>query len=197
MAASAVCEHGFSTTENRPDEPVKSRFHSAWPGWLGSAGMQHAGDLGPRLQPVRDVERGRLMPRQPHAHGAQAAQGQKAILRPGAQPQILMRALDMGRGALIRGDHAEHRIGMADDIFRRRLHGDIGAMRERLEVERRRPGVVEGEPDAARPAGLGDGGQVLHLEGLRAGRFGDDQPRPLGDQVGDARADGRIVESAR
>ncbi len=32
MAATAASEAGFSTIENRPDEPEKSRFQSAWPG---------------------------------------------------------------------------------------------------------------------------------------------------------------------
>ena len=29
---------GFSTKAKRPEAPVKSRFHSAWPGSLSSAG---------------------------------------------------------------------------------------------------------------------------------------------------------------
>ena len=94
--------------------------------------MQHTGDFRPRFQPMRDLKGRRLMTSQPDAHGAQAAQGEIAVLRPGAQPQILVGALDIGRGALIGGDQAEHRIGMADDIFGRRLDGDVRPMRSGL-----------------------------------------------------------------
>ena len=38
IAATATFETGFKTTLKRPEAPVKSRFHSAWPGQQGKAG---------------------------------------------------------------------------------------------------------------------------------------------------------------
>ena len=52
-----------------PEEPVKSRRQMAWPGWLGRAGMQHPGDFRPPLQPMGDLQRRRLVPSEPDAHG--------------------------------------------------------------------------------------------------------------------------------
>ena len=66
-------------------------------------------------------------------------------------------------------------------------------MGERFEKQRRRPSVVEDDHGARGMRGLGDGRNVLHLEGLRARRFGEDDLRFLGDELLDARANERVV----
>ena len=67
-------------------------------------------------------------------------------------------------------------------------------MVEGLEIERRRPGIVDGD---ARPAGMGDLGyrrHILHLEGLRTRRLQIDQLRLRAHQLRDAGADGGVEE---
>ena len=57
-AYTAFCGTGLSTMLNNPHAPVKSRFHSAWPGWLAMRRMQQPQHLGPLLQPARHGEAG-------------------------------------------------------------------------------------------------------------------------------------------
>ena len=67
-------------------------------------------------------------------------------------------------------------------------------MVERLEVERRRPGVVDQHGRAVLLGDRGDRVDVLHLEGLRAGRLEIDDLGVGLDQLLDAGADHRIEE---
>ncbi len=83
------------------------------------------------------------------------------------------------------------------NILVRGVDHDVGAERQRLVVKRRRPAVVDQYADAAWFCRGCDGGQVLHLESQRAGTFHPDGPGVLGDQVGDAAADPRIVIADR
>ena len=175
-------EAGFSTIENSPEAPVKSRFHSAWPGSDGKSGVDHPRDLGPFGKPARDLKRRALMALKPHAEAAQAPQAEIDVLRPRAKAEVLMRLGDRRRASLVHGDGAEHDVRMAADIFRRCLDRDIGAMGERLEIERRRPGIVENDHRSGSMRGLGDGRNVLHLECLRARRFGEHDLGLLGDE---------------
>ena len=133
------------------------------------------------------------MARKPHAEAAQAPQAEIDILGPGAEAKLVMRASNRGAGLLGRGDGAEHRIGMTHDIFGGGLDRYVGAVRERLEIERRRPRVVQNDNSAARMRRLGDGRNVLHLEGLRAWRLGEHHFGVVGDELVDAGADQRIV----
>ena len=48
-------------------------------------------------------------------------------------------------------------------------------MIERAKSERRRPGIVHGDERAAPVRNVGYGGNVLHLERQRSGRFGEDE----------------------
>ena len=71
---------GFSTTPNRPDAPVKSRFHRSWPARAGSAGYSTSSTSGPRAQPRRHRQRVLLVARHPHRERAQAAQAEEAVV---------------------------------------------------------------------------------------------------------------------
>ena len=155
--------------------------------------MDHPRDLGPFRQPTRNLKRRLLMPRQPHAEAAQTPQAEIDVLRPDAETEILMRLGDRSQGFLVHGDGAEHDVGMATDIFRRRLNGHVGTMGERLEIERRRPSIVENDHRAGSVRGLGDGRDVLHFESLRAGRFGENDFRLLGDELCDVGTDAGVV----
>ena len=61
---------------------------------------------------------------------------------------------------------------MAGEIFGAGLDRDVDAMGVGREEERRRPGVVDDDAGAARVRNLGDRGNILDFERLRAGRFG-------------------------
>ena len=112
---------------------------------------------------------------------------------PGQTPSSSLARGDVLGGARIRGDGAEHRVGMADDVLGRRLNRHVDAVLERPEVERARPGVVHQQPQLALGGDARDRRDVLHLEGLRAGAFGEDEARVGAHEIGDAGADQRIV----
>ncbi len=66
------------------------------------------------------------------------------------------------------GDHTQHHVGVADDVFRGCLDGDVDAKLERPQIEAGTPSVIE---DAHRPCGFRRGRcapDVLDLEGQRA-----------------------------
>ena len=64
---------------------------------------------------------------------------------------------------------------MAGRVFGGGVHGHVDAVLERLEVERRRPGIVHDDDGAAGMRRLGDRRNVLHLVGVRARRFREHQ----------------------
>ncbi len=155
MAASLACETGFSTIENSPEAPVKSRRPQRVSGIGGKGGVNHARDLGPLRQPARKLEPRRLMPLKPHAEAAQAPQAEIDILGPGAEPEILMR---LGNRPEQPAPLSVMAPSMASAwptmIFGGGLDRHIDAVGERLEVERRRPGVVQDHDRAGRHARL-------------------------------------------
>ena len=83
---------------------------------------------------------------------------------------------------------------MADDVLGAGVDREIAAVVERLEVERRRPGIVDQHGGAVLLGDAGDGIDVLHLEGLRAGRLEIDHLGVGLDQLLDAGADHGIEE---
>ncbi len=82
---------------------------------------------------------------------------------------------------------------MAADVLGRGVDAEVDAVLEGLEVQRRRPGVVEHGENASTARGRGDRGHVLHLEGQRAWRFHVDDPGLGPDQARDLGADQRVV----
>src|SRR3546814_10624467 len=68
----------------------------------------------------------------------------------------------------------------------------VHAVSERLEEQRRRPGVVDQDLRAACPRCGGDRRDVLHLEGLRSRRLQVDHFRVVPDQFADPGADRRV-----
>src|SRR3546814_4961861 len=74
------------------------------------------------------------------------------------------------------GDRADHHVRMAHDIFGAGEDRDVDAMRQRREIERRRPGIVDQRDDAARAGDGGDRRDILHLERQGTGGFEEDGP---------------------
>jgi hypothetical protein len=66
--------------------------------------------------------------------------------------------------AFVRGDVTDHHIGMAADIFCGRLYRQIDAMFERIEEDRRGPGVVEQNRRAVLACNASNRRNVLHFE---------------------------------
>ena len=154
IAATAVFGTGFRTMANSPEEPVKSRFQSAWPGSEGRAGCSTRA-TSTRLPSHRQA-------RSPIADGARAGRPRCASpegrdRHPQGQDRAQDRrvcSLDRARGLVARSDRAEHGVGMTDDIFGGGLDRDVDPVRERLEEERRRPGVVHDHHGACFMRGL-------------------------------------------
>ncbi len=155
--------------------------------------MDHALDLWPPRQPLGQQQRRGLMPLEPDAKRPQAAQAEIDILWTRTKPEILVRPPHRRRCLFRRGDGAEHGVGMADDIFGGGLDRDIDPVGERLEEQRRRPGIVHDDHGAGLMRGFGDRWDVLHLEALRAGRLGEHHLGPVAEQILDRRADQRVV----
>ncbi len=162
----------------------------------GQRGVEDAGDLRLPVQPARDLQAALLMAGEADGEGAQAAQGEPGLVGAGALAEDAAGALEALGEGLGGGDRAEHQVRMAADIFGAGEDGEIDAERDRGEVERGRPGVVDQGGDTARFGGGADGGDVLHLERMGAGAFEEDGAGPVGDQGGDAGADQRDRNNA-
>jgi len=78
---------------------------------------------------------------------AQAAQGQKAILRPRAHGEEIVGLAQLFVPFVVGRHQTQHQIGMAGQIFRARLHRQIDAALVRREKQRRRPCVVHDDAD--------------------------------------------------
>ena len=196
-------EHGgdrraLDAVAQREREQARRAFELLLPvlvaGAVRQGRVQHLVDLGPGLQPVGDLEAALLMVAQAHAHRAEAAQGEVAIVGRGVEAERLAgRLCDLEHLARGTGDDAHHRVGVTDDVLGSGVDGDIAAVVERLEVERRRPGIIDHD---GRAGLFGDGGHavdVLYLEGLRARRLEIDDLGVGPHQLGEAfAADHRI-----
>jgi hypothetical protein len=82
-AATPASDTGFSTIEKRPEEPVKSRFHSAMARMIGQGRVDDAQHLGPVAEPCRKRQPLAFRLAQPKLHRAQAAQREKHVLGAG------------------------------------------------------------------------------------------------------------------
>ena len=133
------------------------------------------------------------MPLEAHVERPQASETEIGFFRSRAGAECFLGVVDEARRTRVGRHGTEHRIGMTDDVFGRRLDRDVGTKRQRLAVERRRPCVVGDDPDVFRVGRRCDCRNVLHLERLRAGALDDDEARVGLEVLGDAGADGRII----
>ena len=138
--------------------------------------VEHARDFRPGLQPARHGERILLVPLQPHRQCAQPAQREIDIVGAGAVAEIGGHRAHRQVHLLVGDDRAEHHVGVADDVFGRRVDRDIDAVLERAEQVGRGPGVVHQHLGAGFVRRRGDRRHVLHLEGQRARGFDDRRP---------------------
>jgi len=130
-----------------------------------------------------------------HGQGAQSAQREVDIVGSGGNAELAHRAADDLLVGGRTGDHAQHRVGVADHVFGTGLDRNVDAEIEGPEMNRRRPSRVHDERYVGSLGGRGDSGDVLHLEGQGAGRLGVDQARIRSDQRGDVGADAGVVVS--
>src|SRR6266404_3904945 len=108
---------------------------------------------------------------EPYAERAQTAQSEIGFIARGTEAQRAMGVDQPVLMSCVGGDRAHHDVGMAADVFRHCLHREIDAMAKRIEIERRRPGVVEDHGRAALVRDSRNGRDVLYLEGERTGAF--------------------------
>ena len=158
--------------------------------------MQHPADFGAALQPAGEDQPVLVVLAQPHPERAQPAEREIDIVRPAIGAEIGGGLANFGPQRLAGGDRADHHVGMADDVFGRRLHRDIDAVLERLEQHAGGPGIVHDHHRAGRVGGGGDRRDIGHLEGERARRFDIDDAGPVADQPGHTAAD-RGIEIGR
>ena len=82
---------------------------------------------------------------------------------------------------------------MAADIFRARQDREIHTHRDRLELKRRRPAVVEQGDDPLLVRDRANGRDVLDFEAVGARALHEDGARSVADQFREAGADQRII----
>ena len=105
-----------------------------------------------------------------------------------------MRAQRLPCGFVLHRDRAQQQIAVAADILRHRLHGDVHAMRQRVEQHARRPGVVHDHQRSMGVRDFGDCRNVLHLHGDRAGALAPHQARGRLEQRLDLAPDGGRIK---
>ena len=101
-------------------------------------GMQHARHFRTTLKPSGELESRFLVAFQADRHGAQAAQGEEAIIAARTQPKTRMGIRQLFGVCRIGRYITEHHVGVAADIFGHRLDRQVGAVRKRVEMERRK-----------------------------------------------------------
>ncbi len=155
--------------------------------------MQHAQDFRPFSS--------QRATRKPDCCGARAARAmvrkprsaKKHVVGPDAQAHRLHHSLERRQSFGVCRHAAEHDVGMAADIFCAGLDRQIDAFFEGAGIKRRRPGIVHQHYRAFIVRDACDGGNVLHLEALRAGHFDEHRARVRLEQFVDGGADQRIV----
>ena len=139
------------TKPNRPLAPVMSRFQSAWPGSPGRAGWRTRATSGRAGEPCRDRHGRRHLPLEPDGERAQAAEA-RGRCRPARRRGreccgFLERAARVSAfAATVPSITSEWPPRYLVAACTRK----VGAVGERLEVERRRPGVVDRSTTAPR-----------------------------------------------
>ena len=108
--------------------------------------VQHPGNALHVLKGPRNRKRALLVTRQPHAHGAQAAQGHVGIVGRRANAEHREGLLDGGPCGLVGRHCADQDVRVPCGIFGGRVDGNVDAMIERLEIERCCPGGCPSTP---------------------------------------------------
>ncbi len=137
--------------------------------------MHDAGNFAARFQPFGDRDGGCHVLLQADIERADAAQAEIGFLRTRRRAECFFGIIDVLGGACVMSDRTQHRIGVADDVFGRRLDRHVGAKRKGLAQKRARPGVVGKNEQILFAGDLGDRRNVLHLEGLGARAFHKDE----------------------
>ncbi len=119
---------------------------------------------------------------QPDGEAAQAPQHGVAVVRRDGPAGVLHQQLDLlGQGRVTHGHRAHEQVRPARGVLGQGLDRDVDAQLQRAQQHPGAPGVVDHGHHAPRAGGLGDGGDVLDLEGQRGRRF---QKHQLGVRSG-------------
>src|SRR5580698_1232030 len=156
--------------------------------------VQHAFNLRPHAQPTRDIQGGSLDLLESHGERLHSAQSQTAIVRGrGAAQQLLSCTQTFVYLSVLRRYRSEQKVAVTADIFGKRLHGYVDAVRQRIEIHACRPGVIHYDQSPSSVDCLCDGWHVLYLHADRAGTLAPDDSRVGLNQAGNTCAEGRVV----
>ena len=178
MAASAVVRHRMKhQARTDPTAPRKSRFQRSCPSKRGQGGMQHASTSGGSSS-ERATSSAALPARRAEAAWCAGPAERDTVFRPGTDRHRI-EGLAQAPASIPRfgRDEAEQESEWPPEIFRAGLDAMSMPALIRRKEERRRPGVVHDQCRAACMRGLAERRDVLHLEGVRARRFGEDDFR--------------------
>ena len=134
------------------------------------------------------------MARQPNTKCPQAAQPEEHIVRSDMIAEIAVRFFQPGQCRLACCDGAEHEVGVAADVLRPGLDGEVDAVLQRPEKVRCGPGIVEQDGRAPALGHRSDRRNVHHFESQRAGRLEIDRRRVFSEQRLDPGAEPRFEE---
>jgi len=90
-------------------------------------------------------------------------------------------------------DESQQNVGVAADVFGRRVHGHIDTEVECTEVQWGRPRVVHDDQRIAGMSNFGNGRDVLDIERQRPGRLDEYDPRVGTEFAGNVGTQQRVV----
>jgi len=160
--------------------------------------VQDAFDFRAGGEPPGDGLRGSFNGREADGEGLESAEGEAAVVgRGGATDELLGFAQTAIERFVADGNGAKKDVAMTADVLGEGLHGGVDAVREGVEKDAGRPGVVEDNEDITGMGGGDDGGEVLNFHGDGAGAFAPDEASVFFDVGRDSGADGGVVKIGR
>ncbi len=133
------------------------------------------------------------MPLEPHRERADAAEREINVVGADTETVLSDEILQVSDPFLVGRDAPDRNIGVAAEIFRAGVDGEVDAGIERAEVERGRPGIVHQHGRAFGVRGRSNRRDVLHFETERSRRLDENGAGVFAHQAGDRgrRAGGR------
>ena len=130
---------------------------------LGECGMKHTIYKFVTAQPCRNLQRRRLVLAQAHAERLKTAQPLITILARSERLRRPIVVVEFRRLRLVDRHCSEQERRVSSDVLRSSMDGNVRPQRERVQIKRRCPGIVDDGQYPARPSDFRDGADVLDL----------------------------------